>query len=271
MEEIRTSGKCLACGVRFSGAGIRRHLSACASRPEGEGSAFDIRARAGPYWLYLECSVEATLADLDALFRSTWVEWCGHMSAFDIAGRRYMIDTDGLDGMWIGATGRFDDGGMGVRLGEALRAVRTFGYEYDFGSPTELELEVLEERASMEKNGGIRILARNDPPEFLREDCEAAASRAEKICVECEELLCSRCIAKHKADMVAPIVNSPRMGVCGYDGEEEEGGEGDWEDEGEEEEGEERIEPIRVSAAPGLNEPCSCGSGRKYKRCCGGA
>jgi hypothetical protein len=31
-----------------------------------------------------------------------------------------------------------------------------------------------------------------------------------------------------------------------------------------------RIErPVRAEARPGRNEPCSCGSGKKYKRCCG--
>jgi uncharacterized protein len=27
--------------------------------------------------------------------------------------------------------------------------------------------------------------------------------------------------------------------------------------------------PIRAAATPGRNDPCSCGSGRKYKKCCG--
>ena len=27
--------------------------------------------------------------------------------------------------------------------------------------------------------------------------------------------------------------------------------------------------PVRVTPTPGRNDPCSCGSGRKYKKCCG--
>jgi len=27
--------------------------------------------------------------------------------------------------------------------------------------------------------------------------------------------------------------------------------------------------PARVQAQPGRNDPCPCGSGKKYKRCCG--
>ena len=28
-------------------------------------------------------------------------------------------------------------------------------------------------------------------------------------------------------------------------------------------------EPIRHSQTPGRNDPCPCGSGKKYKKCCG--
>jgi len=29
------------------------------------------------------------------------------------------------------------------------------------------------------------------------------------------------------------------------------------------------VEPVRVEKSPGRNDPCPCGSGRKYKKCCG--
>ena len=28
-------------------------------------------------------------------------------------------------------------------------------------------------------------------------------------------------------------------------------------------------EPLRAAAVPGRNDPCPCGSGRKFKKCCG--
>lgn len=28
------------------------------------------------------------------------------------------------------------------------------------------------------------------------------------------------------------------------------------------------VEPIRVDEKPGRNDPCPCGSGKKYKQCC---
>ena len=32
----------------------------------------------------------------------------------------------------------------------------------------------------------------------------------------------------------------------------------------------EKVEPIKADVNPGRNDPCPCGSGKKYKKCCGG-
>ena len=29
------------------------------------------------------------------------------------------------------------------------------------------------------------------------------------------------------------------------------------------------IEPVQADKTPGRNDPCPCGSGKKYKKCCG--
>ncbi len=31
----------------------------------------------------------------------------------------------------------------------------------------------------------------------------------------------------------------------------------------------EKVEPIKAKAEPGRNDPCPCGSGKKFKKCCG--
>lgn len=31
----------------------------------------------------------------------------------------------------------------------------------------------------------------------------------------------------------------------------------------------EKVEPIKADRAPSRNAPCPCGSGKKYKKCCG--
>lgn len=30
----------------------------------------------------------------------------------------------------------------------------------------------------------------------------------------------------------------------------------------------EKVQPIEAEAQPGRNDPCPCGSGKKYKKCC---
>ena len=32
----------------------------------------------------------------------------------------------------------------------------------------------------------------------------------------------------------------------------------------------EKVEPIKADKAPKRNDPCPCGSGKKYKKCCAG-
>jgi len=32
----------------------------------------------------------------------------------------------------------------------------------------------------------------------------------------------------------------------------------------------EKVEPLKAKISPSRNEPCPCGSGKKYKKCCGG-
>jgi len=34
--------------------------------------------------------------------------------------------------------------------------------------------------------------------------------------------------------------------------------------------GDEPALPVRATPVPGRNDPCPCGSGKKYKKCCGG-
>lgn len=33
----------------------------------------------------------------------------------------------------------------------------------------------------------------------------------------------------------------------------------------------EKVEPLRIAQPRGRNDPCPCGSGKKYKKCCGRA
>ena len=100
-------------------------------------------------------------------------------------------------------------------------------YQYDFGSTTELLVSVIEEY-SIKADKGIVLLSRNEPPELLCDKCGKEPAR--QLCMICygnqdEGLFCTKCANKHArtcddfADYSAMrVVNSPRMGVCAYDG-----------------------------------------------------
>ena len=55
----------------------------------------------------------------------------------------------------------------------------------------------------------------------IEQKCKLCGKKAELICAECyydeEIFLCESCEDKHGGHGVLGIVNSPRMGVCGYE------------------------------------------------------
>ena len=76
------------------------------------------------YWLHLEMTSDAPLRVLDQFLRDTWLECCGHLSAFFIQGREYSP-------------------GSRVNAGRILSQGMQFYHRYDFGTMTELTLRVL--------------------------------------------------------------------------------------------------------------------------------
>lgn len=114
-----------------------------------------------------------------------------------------------------------DDLDMSIKLKDVMRPGHKLPYEYDFGSTTELLLTVISEFDGSMKKGEVEILARNDPPQIICNQCEKPATT---ICTEClyenNGWLCDACAKKHDCDseMFLPLVNSPRTGVCGYEG-----------------------------------------------------
>jgi len=163
------------------------------------------------YWLHLDVRASAKLADLDDFLREIWLECCGHMSAFEIEGRRYSV----------APMGEYGERGMRQELGKALRPGMEFFHEYDFGSTTHLTLKVASERDGELRPEPIQLLARNAPPEI---PCGTCGKPATQVCTECgyepEGWLCDGCARDHECDedMFLPVVNSPRVGVCGYTG-----------------------------------------------------
>ena len=119
----------------------------------------------------------------------------------------------------------FDDLDMEIPVDRVLEPGTSFSHEYDFGDTTELRLRVVSEGYLPEGADSIRVLARNDPPAFPCVRCDAPAAR---ICIECawngEGFRCLPCQELHLKespsceDMFLPVVNSPRIGQCDYNG-----------------------------------------------------
>jgi len=145
------------------------------------------------YWMYLEAPAQATLGDLDKLLRKTWLECCGHLSAFEIAGVSYSSDAEMASGWGSG------DKSMKIKLDKALEPGMKFSHEYDFGTTTELSLKVLSEREGEVKGKSIRILARNEAPVIL---CQSCGKPATEVCSQCvydgEGWLCEECAEDHE-------------------------------------------------------------------------
>lgn len=231
MARITTKGKCKFCQKEFSKAWMGKHLATCPVRMAEEivsspvekpdkpvTKFFDllVEGRYAPmYWMYLKMPITATLSDLDSFLRDEWLECCGHLSAFRIGEDSY---TSMVDELW----GMDDKNMVGVKLGKVLKVGDQLTHEYDFGTTTELKLKVIaegEKVAGKGKVNRVEVLARNDAPEIPCQNCGALATQ---VCAQCiyegEGWLCDKCAGEHECDedMFLPILNSPRVGMCGY-------------------------------------------------------
>jgi Plasmid pRiA4b ORF-3-like protein len=214
MSKQAMTGTCGLCGGTFSRIAMTNHLKRCEApdpkSPKVAGLHLFVESRYNKsYWLHIAVPTESSLSKLDRFLRDIWLECCGHLSSFEIAGTRYR--SEGMK--------EFGGAGMGVKLSRILRPGMIFTYEYDYGSTTELRLKVMGLR---DAGNAIEVLARNDAPQIVCQACGVAP--ATEICTACETedsgWFCEICAESHECgtDMCLPVVNSPRTGVCGYTG-----------------------------------------------------
>lgn len=238
-KRLVSSGKCELCGGQFTKAAISRHLAKCLSQQEvnssnkqrGKSRVIDhlrIEGRYQPeYWLHVETAAESEFAALDGFMRDTWLECCGHCSAFrfpEPAAARAAKKALSLEAMFaefdIDAMIRKEQEIMDSPLGSRVKFGDVFDYEYDFGSTTALRLKIISQREGVLKPNEVRLLARNLPPEI---SCQCGQP-AEWVCTQCswepDGWFCRKCGKRHPCgdEMFLPVVNSPRVGVCGYCG-----------------------------------------------------
>jgi len=221
MTMSRSRGICSLCRKQCGKAAMIRHLKSCAPRhdlPVGEPCAlFHLRVQSGIplYWLDLEAEATATLFDVDQFLREIWLECCGHMSAFHLAGVEYQV--------YVGEPFGYlqEQRDMEVELLEVLRPGVEFEYSYDFGTPTRLRIRVVGTRQGIPESP-LTLLARNEPPVW---PCGLCGQPATKLCSLClaegvTAFWCADHFKEHACgdEVLLPVTNSPRMGVCGYGG-----------------------------------------------------
>ena len=197
-------GHCYLCGAVVAKSGFQRHLSSKHPCEETDCQKCVLLRVEGAYekvyWLYLDMPLTSTLKTLDTFLREIWLECCGHMSAF-----------------FLRSGGEV---GKNTKLG-TLPAGLTLHYDYDFGNTTVLQITLLGTVSRPKQRKAVRLLCRNLPLVFK---CGGCGEEADYICCECEAMeedpfFCQACMESHGHEYALPVVNSPRMGVCAYCGE----------------------------------------------------
>lgn len=219
---MKDEGICRFCLKSFSGRGIGKHLLACKAKTQKDmeeavpgiktGTIYLMKMQSfKPFWLYVEIRARATLSVLDKFLRDTWVNCCGHLSLFTLDGIEY---APSYTLPYVE-----EKESMEISLAKILKLGDKFQYEYDFGSTTYIDGQVMGQRTGVLAED-VRILARNNIPEVGCSDCGRLAT---KFCTECDAFYCDQCLLDHKCgdETALPVVNSPRMGICGYTGEDD--------------------------------------------------
>ena len=217
VDALVQPGQCAGCGEVFSKRTMGRHIDQCDKVAAlGRGAQTTLyRLVVEPpglkdYWLHLDVPAGTTLAKIDAVLRDTWLECCGHLSAFRIADTTFASSP--MDDPWSGRGERK----MTARI-EDVADVPKWSYEYDYGSTTRLALRPAGTRPG--RGGGVRVVARNLPPKVVCGTCGAPATQVNTVATsEDEWAFCDACAEEHDEDYFLPLVNSPRTGVCGYTG-----------------------------------------------------
>ena len=197
-----TQGNCYLCHEKFGKIAMKNHILKKHNDSESEEECYLLKVEGGykkQYWLYIDVPVTATLSTVDEFLRDIWLECCWHLSGFYL--QKYEeIDPD-------------------YKVGDFYLGTQLL-HKYDFGSTTVSLITFLDVTTRKAQRDPVRLLARNIAPEF---SCSSCGESATWICRDMYDsdnpFLCDECGEKHDEDMLLPVTNSPRMGVCGYSGE----------------------------------------------------
>ena len=219
MEYQVPKSKCNICHSKFTGRGLTKHLKTCLEKhlsKESKGEPENLyylhaKDTFNPnYFLHVLIREDSILEDLDRFLRGIWLECCGHLSSFSY--ERYGDEID-----------------MEKEIKDVFTPGLELIYQYDFGSTTELSVKAVDVyRGAMKEEIEVFTMARNAQPIIPCDEC--GENQSTVICTECAwddaGWLCDKCAQDHECDdeMFLPVVNSPRVGVCGYTGDMEDMG-----------------------------------------------
>ena len=225
-RRFTSNGRCKLCGEEFTGGQISGHLEKCRESllKSGDEQSIEmmhilVKSKYDPqYWLQIAICSDLELDSLDTFLRNVWLECCGHLSQFKINGKSYEDSAPSPGDLFF--ADEFQTQSTYIELKKILNIGTKFEYVYDFGSSTDLELEVLDIFPASISKGKIILLAHNKKPEM---PCSNCGKPSTLLCPECQFKglpLCEKCAPKHACDedFLMPLVNSPRTGVCGYCG-----------------------------------------------------
>jgi len=216
----QSRGTCVFCGRQMTKGGLSKHFSSCSKFQESLENGikksgknqiiYQVQIQDAwqkDFWLHLEMKSSKKLEDLDDYLRGIWLECCGHMSQFSRGG-------------WRG-----DEIPMNTPVKQIFKKGLELTHIYDFGTSSETLIKVIGERngKAITKHP-IFLMARNELPEVSCIECPQTASW---LCMECiyeddsPGFLCKQHVEDHPHDDYGapiPLINSPRLGMCGYDG-----------------------------------------------------
>ena len=227
MLQIASGGKCEMCGKSYRKSGMTRHLQSCLAKTGPHGESLPRRRNnihlfvedtyRPEYWMHLAAPERCTLEELDQYLRDTWLECCGHLSSFFVGRVEYKWQIFEMDEIFAAFRER-ELNTMEIELRLVAPPRTEFSHWYDYGTTTELRLRSLGE-ATGYKSSRISRLARNDAPAIDCSMCGAPATwvgPSDDDWIAMTAGLCDNCAPA--SDDRLPVVNSPRCGVCAYDG-----------------------------------------------------
>ncbi len=210
-EKLLSEGKCLYCDQLLTKKGIGNHLAkhlAWEEKTEPVENTqiyWHIKVEADEMFLHLLVNGEASMKIIDKFLRAIWLDCCDHLSGFGHKDFKIRMNHKVHD--------VFEPG------------VKIF-HDYDYGTTTRVFLKGVK-HYQLNIEDKIILLSRNEPLKLMCANCKVEP--AIRICTTCNweqySFFCKKCSKKHEKvcedfneDSSLPVVNSPRMGRCGYTG-----------------------------------------------------